>query len=291
MNSQYEIYKLCNFYGINKVKLPKVKLFILSIMGGFFVGLGGLASSVCNYHFYYGLGQYYSGLVFPIGIMLAYIAGAELFTENCLLVIPFFVNNITLLEMLLTWLIVLIGNFIGSILISLLVAYSHIPNMFDVNLAQNIINYGINKCSLNFGEAFIKGLLGNFYSCLAIWVCLGGRDLRSMILALWIPSFLLASCELEHVVANMYYIIVGLFTCYEYGLDSTILTWGRLFYKNLIPVLMGNILGGGALVGMGYSFINSDYEKTSSSIKKYETSNDSKADLHNDLNTLSSLNK
>lgn len=290
MNTQFEIYKLCNFYGINKVKTPKVKLFILSILGGIFVGLGGLVSSVCNYNYYYGKAQYFSGLVFPIGIMLAYLAGAELFTENCLLIIPFYANNITALELLLTWLIVLIGNFVGTILLSLLVAYSHIPNMFDVNLAQNIINYGINKISQNFGETLIKGLLGNFYSCLAVWVSLGGRDLRSMILGLWIPSFLLASCELEHVVASLYYILVGIFTCYEYGLDSSTLTWGRLFYKSLIPVLLGNLFGGGALVGLGYSFIHSDY-LYHTSVKKEITHNDSKRDLNNDLSTLSSLNK
>ena len=293
MNSQTHIYKLCNFYGFNKVKTPKVKIFILSVFGGFFVGIGGLASSICKYRFYDGLGQYYSGLVFPIGIMLVYITGAELFTEDSLLIIPFYLKNITLLEMLLTWLIVFIGNFIGAILIALLVAYSHIPNMFEVILAQEIINNGIKKCSINFGEAFIRGLLCNFYNCLAVWVSLGGKELRSFILGLWLPMFVVEACELEHCVANMYYITVGLFTCYEYGLDSTTLTWGRLFYKSLIPVTLGNLVGGCFLIGIGYSFIFYEPDNTSKESKNKNNydGQDSRRDLRNDLNTLNDLNK
>ena len=294
MNSQTDIYKLCNFYGFNKVKTPKVKIFILSIFGGFFVGLGALASSICKYNFYDGKAQYYCGLVFPIGIMLVYITGAELFTEDCLLFISFYHKAITLLEMLLTWLIVFIGNFIGAILLALLVAYGHIPNMFEVHLAQEIINNGINKCSLDFTEAFIRALLCNFYNCLAVWVSLGGRDLRSMILGLWLPTFVIAACELEHCVANIYYITAGLFTSYEYGLDSTTLTWGRLFYKNIIPVVIGNLLGGSALIGVGYSFVFSQPDNTSNekgNNNNNDNSQESRRDLSPDLNTLNTMNQ
>ena len=293
MNSQTDIYKLLILYGFNKVKTPKVKIFILSVFGGFFVGLGALASSICKYQFYSGLAQYYCGLVFPIGIMLVYITGAELFTETCLLTIPLFHKTITLLEMLLTWLIVFIGNFIGAILIALLVAYGHIPNMFEVNLAQEIINNGINKCSLDFAEAFIRGLLCNFYNCLAVWISLGGRDLRSMILGLWPPIFVIAACELEHCIANMYYITVGLFTSYEYGLDSTTLTWGRLFYKNLIPVTIGNLLGGSALLVVGYSFIFDEPDNVSKEKinNNNENNQESRRDLRPDLSTLNTINQ
>ena len=187
--------------------------------------------------------------------MAIYCAGAELFTGNCLLTIPLLNGNITLIEILLNWLISFVGNFIGAILLSVLVVYGHVPNLFNKTLAQIMILTGTEKTKLGFGEAFVKGLLCNFYNCLAIWVSFGGKELRSVILGLWPPIFLFASVNLEHCVANMHYIPAGLFASYEYGLDRPSLSWGRLFYKNLIPVTLGNIIGGGALVGVVYWYI------------------------------------
>ena len=292
MNSPYEIYHLYIFYGFNKTKIPKIKLLILAIFGGFFVGSGAALSLICSYHFVGGLSQYYSGLVFPIGIIASYCAGGEIFTEACMLFIPFFIRNITILELLLTWLIVYIGNFIGAILVSLLIVYGHIPNMFEANLAQKFITFGITKCSLGFGEAFLKGLLCNFYNCLAYWVSLGGRETRSIILALWIPCFLFAACDLEHCIANIHYITAALFTCYEYGLDSTTLNWGRLFYKNLIPVTLGNIFGGVGLVSMAFSYLfsNREFEQNPIEFNKMIEMNDSRhAMVNNDLSTFHSM--
>ena len=295
MNSPLEIGQLCIQYGINKVKRPKLKTFILSIFGGFFLGSGALLSSICSYYFVGGQAQYYSGLVFPIGIIFVYCAGAELFTVNCLLIIPLLSRHITSVEMLLSWAIVFIGNFIGSILISLLVVYGHIPNMFEINLAQIIIKNGIEKCSLNFGEALIKGILCNIYNCLGIWVSLGGKEMRSIILGLWISLFLFPACGLEHCIANMYYITAGLFSCYEYGLDNTILNWGRLFYKNLIPVTIGNIVGGAGLVGFPYFYIyltnDNEYENSKDVDKNNNNINDSSlGEIQNDLSTLKTNN-
>ena len=296
MNSPTEIAQLCILYGVNKVKRPKLKTFILSIIGGCFLGSGALLSSICSYNYYGGQAQFYEGIVFPIGFVFVYCAGAELFTVNSLLIIPFFTKNITLFEMLLSWLIVFIGNFIGAILLSLLVVYGcHIPNMFEVNLAQIVITTGIEKCSLGFGEALIKGLLCNFYNCLGIWVSLGGKEMRSVILGLWTPIFLFVACRLEHCVANIYYITAGLFASYEYGLDNTILNWGRLFYKNLIPVTIGNMLGGVGLVGFAYSYIYlTEEEQTIPKINKKNCQNinesSSQGNIHNDLCTLNSIN-
>ena len=255
MNSPQEIANICVNRGINKIQQTKLKIFILSIVGGFFVGGSSILSNICSYGYTDGIAQFYSGLVFPIGIMAVNYSGAELFTTNCLLTIPCFTRDITWLNMLLNWLITFVGNFIGAFIMSLLVVYSHVPNLFETNLSQVMIKVGIDKCSLGFGEALVKGLLCNFYNCLAEWVSLGGKDLRSALLGLWTPVFLFASCNLEHSVANMYYIPAGLFTSYEYGLDRAKLNWGRFFYKNLIPVTLGNILGGGGLVGIVYWFI------------------------------------
>ena len=254
MNSPPEIAKLCLNYGINKLEKPLIKTFVLSIIGGFFIGASSALSNICSYNYSGGIAQFYSGIVFPIGTMAVYCAGAELFTGNILLTLAYFNRSISLLNMLLNWLITLVGNFIGALLVALLVVYGHIPNMFNVHLAQTVIAFGIEKVSLNFAEAFIKGLLCNFFNCLAIWVSIGGRDFRSVILGLWTPIFLYQACNLEHYVADVYYITAGLFASYEYGLDRTSLGWGKLFYKNIIPVVLGNIFGGG-LVGSIYCYV------------------------------------
>ena len=103
-------------------------------------------------------------------------------------------------------------------------------------------------------------MLANFFNCLGIWVSLAGKEMRSVILGLFIPNFLIMALELDHCVADMYYILVGLFTSYEYGLDTTDMGWGKLFYKNIIPVFLGSLVGGGLLVGViyWYVFINKD---------------------------------
>ena len=157
--------------------------------------------------------------------------------------------------MLLSWLIVLVGNFIGCLLVALLIVYSHIPNMFNVNMAKIIIDTGNAKSASNFGEAFILSLLANYLTCLGLWIAMIGREMKSVILALFIPNFVLMALDLNHLVADMYYIFAGLFTCYEYGLDVTEMGWGKLFYKIIIPELLGSLIGGGILVGVIYWYI------------------------------------
>ena len=255
MNSCKNVAKLFIIAGMNKVHRPIVKFFILSIFGGFFVGLSSGLSSLCQYNLLEGYSQFYKGMVFPIGIILVYCGGGELITGNCLLTTAFFSGKITILEMLLSWLIILVGNFIGCLLVALLIVYSHIPNMFNVNMAKIIIDTGNAKSASNFGEAFILSLLANYLTCLGLWIAMIGREMKSVILALFIPNFVIMALDLNHLVADMYYIFAGLFTCYEYGLDVTEMGWGKLFYKIIIPELLGSLIGGGILVGVIYWYI------------------------------------
>ena len=138
---------------------------------------------------------------------------------------------------------------------SLFIVYGHVTNLFDYGLAQSVINTATDKCNLSFGDAFVKGILCNFFVCLAVWLSFGAKDLFSKIAALWTPILLFIACGYEHCVANMFYIPAGLFASYEYGLPRNKLDWGRYFYKNLIPVTLGNICGGSILVGFGYWYI------------------------------------
>ena len=255
MNSPPEIATTYLSAGIKKVRLPIPKMFILGVYAGLFIASGGLCSSICSYHLSGGHGRFISGLVFPIGFMLCLCAGSELFTGNCLLIIPLCCGKILISEMLISWLIVYFGNFIGGLIMALLVVYGHVANLFDSGLAQAIVNNASSKTSLGFGDAFVKGILCNFMLCLAVWLSFGAKDLFSKIAALWAPILLFISCGFEHCVANMYFIPAGLFASYEYGLTRVDLDWGRYFYKNLIPVTLGNICGGAILVGLGYWYI------------------------------------
>ena len=255
MNSPPEIAKIYIDVGIKKVRLPYPKMFVLGIYAGMYIASGAICSLSCSYRMTGGDARFYSGLVFPIGLMLCLCAGAELFTGNCLLVIPLFCKKISLSEMLISWLIVYLGNFFGGLIMAVLIIYGHVTNLFDYGLAQSVVNTGIAKCSLSFGDAFVKGILCNFFVCLAVWLSFGAKDLFSKIAALWTPILLFIACGFEHCVANMFYIPAGLFSSYEYDIPRNKLNWGRYFYKNLIPVTLGNICGGSILVGFGYWFI------------------------------------
>ena len=298
MNSLNQVGSLFVKAGVNKVNRPILKMLILSIFGGFFIGLTAAFTLLFDYNLIEGYSQFYKGMVFPLGIIIVYCAGGELITGNFLLTIPFFSAKIKILEMLLSWLIVFVGNFIGSILISILIIYSHLPNIFNVNMARIVILTGNAKCGLNFGEAFIKAMLGNFFSCLGLWLAMIGKDMRSVLLGLFIPNFLMMALDLNHCVVDMYFILSGLFTSYEYGLDSTEMSWGKLFYKSIIPDLLGNAIGGGILIGVMYWYIFLNREggghrskkkkiKQNNNISKLIDNNNNKSTHQN--NDLSSL--
>ena len=255
MNFPPEIARNYMNAGIKKVRLPYLKMFILGLYAGFYIGSGGVISTVCGYNRSGGEARFFSGLTFPIGLMLVLCAGAELFTGNCLLVIPLLCRKIKITEMLMSWLIVYFGNFLGGIILALLVVYGHVTHLFDQSLAQLFVNTAVAKTNLSFGDAFVKGILCNFLVCISVWLSFGPKDLFSKIASLWTPILLFIVCGYEHVVANMFFIPAGLFSSYEYHLPRPNLDWGRLIYKNIIPVTLGNIIGGSLFVGVGYWYI------------------------------------
>ena len=255
MNSPPEIAKEYLEFAKKQVRLTLPKLIILSIYAGFFISSGAICSLACSYRLTGGDGRFYAGLVGPIGLMLCLCAGAELFTANCLLVIPVFCRQISIIDMLINWGITFLGNFVGGMLMAVLIVYGHVTHLFDYALASYLVTEGIEKTSLSFGDAFVKGILGNFCLCLSIWLSFGAKDLFSKIAALWTPFALLRACGYEHIVSNMFYIPAALMAASEYNLVKDNLSWGRYFYKNLIPVLLGNIIGGAVLMGFGYWYI------------------------------------
>ena len=255
MNSPPEIAREYVEYSMKQVRLPIPKLVILSIYAGFYISSGAICSLACSYRLTGGDGRFYGGLVSPIGLMLCLCAGAELFTANCMLIIPLFCKKIFVADMLINWLISFLGNFIGGLIMALLIVYGHVTHLFDYALASYLVTIGEEKCSLSFGDAFVQGMLCNFCLCLSVWLSFGAKDLFSKIAALWTPFALFSACGYEHVVANMFYIPGALFAASDYDLVKVNLSWGRYFYKNLIPVLLGNLVGGVILMGFGYWYI------------------------------------
>lgn len=255
MNSPPEIARLYSESASRLVRLPIPKLIILSLLGSVYISTGALCSIVCTYRFSGGDGRYYRGLIYPLGLMLCLCAGGEIFSGNCLLLIPFLNKKIYITDVLFTLLIVFIGNLIGGIIMSVFIVYSHIPHLFDMSLASLLVINGEAETSLGFGDALVKGILGSFCTCLAILCSYSAQDLLSKIAVLWAPICLFIACGFEDCTANMFYIPAGLFSSYEYDLIRDSLDWGRFIYKSLIPVLLGNIIGGTVLVGLGFWYL------------------------------------
>jgi formate/nitrite transporter len=201
--------------------------------------------------------------MFPAGLAMTLIAGSELFTGNCLLVIPALTRAIRARDVLRNWIIVYIGNFVGGLIVSAIVVYGHTFSLFDNQLASAAIHTAVSKVEIAFGDALLRGILCNFLVCIAVWMSFAAKDVAGKIIGLFLPVMIFVLCGYEHSVANMYYISAGLLASTNpyyaaaapIGEHLSALTWGAMIAKNLIPVTIGNIIGGSLLVGLPYWFV------------------------------------
>ena len=259
MNSPAEVAK--NYIGIGKGKATNGfwKLLILGMLAGAFIGLAGVGATTAAVSVQSAsVGKFLGACVFPVGLSMVLLAGSELFTGNNLIIIPVLTGDIKFYQMLRNWIIVYIGNLIGSIIVAALVVYGHVGNLFggaEGGLAAAMINAANGKVTMSFGDAFLKGICCNFLVCIAVWISFAAKDVTGKFWGLFMPIMLFVLCGFEHCVANMYYIPCGLFCKALYGVDKETLTWGAFFVKNLIPVTLGNIVGGAGLVGLPYWFV------------------------------------
>ncbi len=255
-----------NVVGIGKGKaaLPASRMLILGMMAGLFIGLAAAASNTVSCTVVSGsLGRLLCGLVFPTGLTMVLLAGSELFTGNCLMVIPLLQREISLKAMLKNWILVYIGNFIGSLIVVFLVYWGGQLDLFDGALAVSTIKVAATKCSLSFAEALCMGILCNFLVCIAVWISFAATTVAGKITGLFLPIMLFVLCGFEHSVANMYYGMAGIVAdtneVYHAAAAETVanisnLTAGNFFLMNLLPVTIGNIIGGSLLVGCVYWF-------------------------------------
>lgn len=234
---------------------------ILGILAGAFIAIGGAAAAVASHSVNnIGLSKLVSGIIFPVGLMLVLICGAELFTGNNLMIIAALEGRIKFKDMLRNWVIIYISNFIGATIIAFLIFYS---GMLDINggkVGATLIKMAAKKSGLSFSTAFASGIICNILVCLAVWSSYAAKDVIGKIIMPWFPIMAFVVCGFEHCVANMYYLTIGMFAktnalyvqASGIGADKLALVGGKAFINNLIPVTLGNIFGGAVLVGGAY---------------------------------------
>ena len=243
--------------GEGKAKRSLPALILLGIMAGAMIAFASAATNTAVY----GMEETWTarmicGLLFPFGLDMVIIMGFELFTGNSLMVISVLDKRCTFLEMLRNWVVVYISNLIGSLLVAAGCALFGQMNYSGGQLAVYSMKLAAGKCALPFGNALVLGFFCNLLVCMGVLMAMSAKDTSGRILGAFLPVCFFVLCGFEHCVANMYYIPAGLMAksvpayaalAEEAGLDLSALTVSNFLLKNLLPVTIGNILGGSAL--------------------------------------------
>jgi len=244
--------------GVAKTRLPLLSLLMLSMLAGAFIGLGALYFVIVQSDPSLGFAtrQILGGVVFSLGLFLVIVAGAELFTGNNLLAMAWADGKLSTVDVLRNWAIVCIGNFIGASGLALLVFLSHHPEMHDGAIAQQYLKIASAKVTMPFWTAFFRGVLCNVLVCMAVWMALAGRSVVDKAVAIVFPISAFVAAGFEHSIANMYFIPLAMLlqNFGHVGGNAPVLTWAG-FFSNLVPVILGNIIGGSVLVGLVYHVI------------------------------------
>lgn len=256
MHSPLEIAKNFVEIGIHKVRLSVLKMILLGIFAGMFIGFAGIASTIAGTTIDNpSVGRLVSATVFPAGLAMVLIAGSELFTGNNLIILSVLEKKVKVMEMLKNWLFVFIGNFIGASVVAAMVVYGKVPDLFNYAVAGKMVSSAVAKVNMGFVEALLKGIMCNFLVCIAVWAAFAAKKVSGKLLMSFWPIMLFVLCGLEHSIANIYFGIGGILVSSRYGIDAENLTLMSFLIKNLIPVTIGNIIGGAGIVGLGYWII------------------------------------
>lgn len=243
--------------GVKKANLPFQASFMLAIVAGGSIGLGALYYSIVasDAELSFATIRVVGGLVFSLGLALVLIGGAELFTGNNLIVMAWASGNVSLGAMLRNWVVVYSGNLVGSLGLVVLVFFSHHLEMNGGRIGLSVLNTAIGKIQPDFITLFFKGVLCNLLVCLAVWLAYAGRSVADKFVALLLPVSAFIAAGFEHCVANMYFLpLAWLLTQagnVPANFDTSLITVSGIVH-NLVPVTLGNIVGGAGLVGFVY---------------------------------------
>lgn len=266
------------YVGVRKSEMPALTMFSLALLAGAFISLGAVfattvgaggmtinaadGSAMYSTGLPYGVTRLLSGIVFCLGLILVVVGGAELFTGNNLIVMAWASGKVTTRALLRNWMIVYMGNFVGAIGTALLVFFSGQHSFGKDTIGIAALNTAVAKSSLGFGQALALGILCNALVCLAVWMTFSARSTIDKIMAIIFPVTAFVTAGFEHSIANMYFIPYGLLIKmfdpdYMGRVSERIanlqnLTWSNFLLHNLIPVTIGNIIGGAVFVAAIY---------------------------------------
>ena len=278
------------YVGVRKAETPPMKVFGLSVLAGAFIALGAIfattvlaggivikdptGATVLATGMPYGINRLLAGLVFCLGLILVVVGGAELFTGNNLIVMAWANRKVTSAALTKNWVIVYIGNFIGSIGTAVLMLFAKQYMFGGGAIGLTALNIAKSKVELDFVQAIALGVLCNALVCLAVWMTYSARSTIDKIFAIIFPISAFVAAGFEHSVANMYFIPIGLlikdFAGDEFWTligktpaNYSSVTWGSFLWNNLLPVTIGNIIGGAVLVAAVYwvIFLRTSKEK------------------------------
>ena len=269
------------YLGVRKAEMPVFSMLMLSVLAGAFISLGAIfATTVAaggmsvtaadgavafSTGLPYGVTRLLTGLVFSLGLILVVVGGAELFTGNNLIVMAWASGKVSGRALLRNWVIVYAGNFFGSIATAVLMFFSKQYTFGSDAVGITALKIAIAKCELGFMQAIALGVLGNALVCLAVWLTYSARTTIDKIVSIIFPITAFVAAGFEHSVANMYFIPYALLVksfdpVYMAKVGDKVsnleaLTWKAFFINNLIPVTIGNIIGGAVLVAAIYWII------------------------------------
>ena len=253
--------------GEAKASLPTLTILALSVLAGAFIALGAIFATTVMSNgdtFAYGVNRLLGGLTFSLGLILVVVAGAELFTGNNLIVMAWASRRVSTGRLLGNWALVWVGNFAGAIATAGIMYFTRQYTFGHGAVGETALTIANTKTGLGWGQAFALGIFCNALVCLAVWLSYGARTVTDKILAIVFPISAFVASGFEHSVANMYFISIGLFVKHDQAWltslgssapDTSNITWANFLWGNLVPVTLGNVVGGGLMVGLVYWFI------------------------------------
>jgi len=255
--------------GVKKASMDAVSLLALGVLGGAFIGLGAVASTTVaagSLSVPYGLARLLIGVAFSLGLILVLVGGAELFTGNNLIVMAWASRRVTTAQLLRNWALVYLGNLAGALSLAVLMFFARQFEFGKGAVGVAALEIARSKLNFDFLQAVALGILCNILVCLAVWLCFSARSTTDRLLAIVPPIAAFVAAGFEHSIANMYFIPVAILI--RNGAAESFwanvpnppsayagITWEAFLLRNLLPVTLGNIVGGAVLVGITYWFI------------------------------------
>jgi len=261
-----EMAKRAEYLGVRKAEAAGLATFVLAVLAGAFISLGAVfattvvagASGVVPY----GIVRLLAGLVFSLGLVLVIVGGAELFTGNNLIVMAWAGRKVTTLRLLRNWGIVFAGNFVGALATAVLMFLTRQYTFGGGSVGAVALSTAVAKLGYGFAQAVALGVLCNALVCLAVWLTFSARSTIDKIAAIILPIAAFVAAGFEHSIANMYFVPIALFIktfdpafTAASGVNVASLTWPAFLIDNLLPVTIGNIIGGAVLVAIVYWFV------------------------------------